>query len=136
MSRPGIAVQKISYTLDNLFYEKNGAELEKLRAKLATFARAKELIDIYQKFLTSDLVLTANTLTWESNTPEEYEEYFLSNVLMKTYRPFDKTHSNYFRVLKTIQEHNPEWEKSFVRRHDEWVKMLKDRKVHIYTGSQ
>ena len=91
----------------------------------------------YGKFLSSDLKIEANKLIWGIElTADEYKEFFLASVLMRAYRPFDESHKNYFALVKAIRKFNPEWEEAFVRRHNEWVKMLQDRKVPIYIGTQ
>ena len=108
--------------------------------------KAREIVELcndlisnekYGKFLNDDLKLSAKKLCWGlDRTLEEYKEYFLTNVLMGAYRPFDESHRNYYNILNAIQKLNPEWEKIYVGRHENWVKMLQGRKVPIYIGTQ
>lgn len=116
--------------------ERTESGLKMLRLKREAFEKSYELLSMYRWFLSDDLRVSASKLTWLADGPNEYKELFLSNVLNMAYRPFDESHKNYYKILRVIQEFNPEWEKAFVRRHDDWVKMLKARKIPIYIGTQ
>jgi len=97
-----------------------------------------ELLSIYGEHLTTELRVSARMLCWwdKDMSIEDYEELFLSNILNRAYRPFDESHKNFIKILKLIKANNPEWEKAFERRHEDWVKMLTSRKVPIYIPTQ
>ena len=104
-------------------------DLNKLRMCKEIRETYDDLIQIYGDLISEQMKNEAFGMIFGYVLPDEYRWYFLSYILMRSYRMFDKSGNliqdeNYERILERIRDNDPHWEEPFVRRHDEWKSRL------------
>lgn len=108
-------------------------DLTKLRLVKEAREQREMLMAVYGDLLDQEGRMRADSIEYGYKTAEKYAEGFLCNVLMQSYRVFDKSHRKYLPLLKRVREHNPEWERALIADHERKLRVCK---VHIYVGTQ
>lgn len=85
----------------------------------------EDFLVCYEDFLNGTERCLTQQLSWGIRSLNDYKNKFLRQVLMGSYKVWDKSHLRYLELLKTVQENNPEWVEKVIKDHEHKLSMCK-----------